>query len=155
MVEGPGQLKSLGRLMSSGRLVSRGRPASRGKVGLAFGAATAAAFGATAVADARKVRRDPARLLLAAPHEGRAIDVRGKDGTRLHCSVVGPEDAPTVVLVHGWTCRRDFWAPQLNALSDRYRLVAYDLRGHGRSGVPTDHNFSAEALGDDLAAVLD
>jgi pimeloyl-ACP methyl ester carboxylesterase len=68
--------------------------------------------------------------------------------------VLGPEDAPTVVLVHGWTCRREFWAAQLGALSDRFRLVTYDLRGHGRSEAPADRNFSSEALADDLSAVL-
>lgn len=120
--------------------------------GVAAGAA--ATLGVQAVVDARRVARDPARALLSDPAEGRKLDVRGADGTRLHVDVLGPEDAPTVVLVHGWTCCREFWAPQLNALSSRYRLVAFDLRGHGRSEAPQGGDFTPEALADDLAAVL-
>jgi pimeloyl-ACP methyl ester carboxylesterase len=119
------------------------------------GLGAAVALGIAAAVDARRVRRDPARLLLVDPPEGRKVDVRSADGTRLHCDVLGPEGAPSVVLIHGWTCCREFWAPQLSALSDRYRVVAYDLRGHGRSGAPEGGDFSAEALADDVAAVLE
>jgi pimeloyl-ACP methyl ester carboxylesterase len=128
---------------------------SRMLLGRTLGVGAAAALGVTALVDARRVAHDPARLLLADPPEGRKLDVCGADGTRLHCDVLGPEDAPTVVLVHGWTCCREFWAPQLTALAGRYRVVAYDLRGHGRSAAPEGGDFSAEALADDLAAVLD
>jgi pimeloyl-ACP methyl ester carboxylesterase len=128
--------------------------ASRRRPGVAAGLGVAALLAGQAVVDARRVRRDPARALLADPPEGRKVDVRGTDGTRLHVDVLGPEDAPTVVLVHGWTCRREFWAPQLNALADRYRLVTYDQRGHGRSERPRGGDFTPEALGDDLEAVL-
>lgn len=117
-------------------------------------AGTAALIGAQAVVDARRVARDPSRALLSDPAEGRKLDVRGADGTRLHVDVLGPDDAPTVVLVHGWTCCREFWAPQLNTMSSRYRLVAFDLRGHGRSEAPQGGDFTPEALADDLAAVL-
>jgi pimeloyl-ACP methyl ester carboxylesterase len=122
--------------------------------GIAVGFGLAALLAGQAVVDSRRVRRDPARELLTEPPEGRKVDVRGADGTRLHVDVLGPDDAPTVVLVHGWTCRREFWAPQLNTLADRYRIVAYDLRGHGRSETPRSGDFSPDALGDDLEAVL-
>jgi pimeloyl-ACP methyl ester carboxylesterase len=131
-------------------------------LGAGFGVAAALAFGAASAVDARRIRRDPSSRLLADPPEGRKLDVRGADGTELHCDVLGPRrapsdgsDAPTVVLVHGWTCCREFWAPQLNELSERYRVVAYDLRGHGRSAAPQGGDFSPEALADDLAAVLE
>lgn len=120
----------------------------------AVGLGLAGLLAGQALVDARRVRRDPARLMLAEPPEGRKVDVRGADGTRLHTDVLGPEDAPTVVLVHGWTCRREFWAAQLNTLADRYRLVTYDLRGHGRSETPRSGDFTPDALGDDLEAVL-
>jgi pimeloyl-ACP methyl ester carboxylesterase len=128
---------------------------TRRGLALALGLGSAAALGAVAVADARRVANDPARVWLTPPPEGRSLDVRSADGTRLHCDVLGPDDAPTVVLIHGWTCRREFWAPQLNTLAGRHRLVAYDLRGHGRSEAPHGGDFSAEALADDLAAVLE
>lgn len=120
----------------------------------AVGLGAAGALAATAMRDRRAVDADPAKVWLTDPVEGRKLDVRSADGTRLHVDVLGADDAPPVVLVHGWTCCREFWAPQLNTLSDRYRLIAYDLRGHGRSEAPKGGDFSAEALADDLSAVL-
>src|SRR4051795_5062744 len=66
---------------------------------LALGVAAAGAMAAVAARDARAVANDPARVWLTDPPEGRKLDVRGSDGTRLHVDVLGPEDAPTVVLV--------------------------------------------------------
>jgi len=56
---------------------------------------------------------------------------RTKDGTAydLH----GPVDAPVVVLIHGLGLCRDLWSPHLDALSQRYRVINYDLYGHGDS----------------------
>lgn len=140
--------------------VARSARAHPARSGLGLGAALL--YGAAAAVDARNIRRDPMSKLLADPPEGRKLEVRGADGTELHCDVLGPRrkpaggrNAPTVVLVHGWTCRREFWAPQLNALSEHYRVVAYDLRGHGRSAAPKGGDFSPDALADDLAAVLE
>ncbi|UOE21836.1 alpha/beta hydrolase [Thermobifida halotolerans] len=72
----------------------------------------------------------------------------------LHAEVHGPDDAPTVVLSHGWTCSTLFWAPVLRALGPRFRVVLYDQRGHGRSETPRRGGYSATALADDLCAVL-
>jgi len=47
--------------------------------------------------------------------------------------VFGPDGAPTLVLVHGWTCALRFWTYQLRDLADTLRIVAFDLRGHGHS----------------------
>src|SRR4051794_31663848 len=107
------QLAALGRRHASLAL-------DRRHASLALGVAAAGAMAAVAARDARAVANDPARGWLTDPPEGRKLDVRGSDGTRLHVDVLGPEDAPTVVLVHGWTCCREFWAPQLNTLADRY-----------------------------------
>ena len=46
--------------------------------------------------------------------------------------VAGPADAPPVVLVHGTVFNRTMWAPQRDALSEEYRVVAPDLPGHGQ-----------------------
>ncbi|MGW2371182.1 MULTISPECIES: alpha/beta fold hydrolase [Kitasatospora] len=83
------------------------------------------------------------------------LSVRSADGIRLHVEVHGRPGAPTVVLSHGWTCSTAFWAPVIRQLADRYRVVAYDQRGHGHSEIPPSRaRYSTRALAEDLAAVL-
>jgi predicted acyl esterase len=41
---------------------------------------------------------------------GRVVDVRSKDGVRLHAEVFGPDDGYPVVLAHGITCAIQVWA---------------------------------------------
>lgn len=53
-----------------------------------------------------------------------------RSGTR-GVDVAGPPDAPPIVFVHGAVLTRKMWAPQREALSDEYRVVALDLPGHG------------------------
>lgn len=59
-----------------------------------------------------------------------------------------------IVLLHGVTLRSDVWAPQFHQLTDRYRVIAVDLRGHGRS-VPGTAGFGLTRLGADLATLLE
>src|SRR5262249_23968234 len=66
----------------------------------------------------------------------------------------GPPDAPAVVLVHGWLCTAKIWTRQIQALRTDHRLLAYDMRGHGRSSLVRDGVFSIEALADDLEDVV-
>ncbi|MFE6747560.1 alpha/beta fold hydrolase [Kitasatospora purpeofusca] len=95
----------------------------------------------------------PADCLQPVPAE--ELAVRSADGTRLHVEVHGQPGAPTVVLAHGWTCTTHFWAPVIHRLADRYRVVVYDQRGHGRSEIPSSRaRYSTRALAEDLAAVL-
>ncbi|QXQ15637.1 alpha/beta hydrolase [Skermania piniformis] len=75
------------------------------------------------------------------------------DGAALRVHIYGAADAPTVVLSHGWTCSIEFWYPQINALAERFRVVAYDQRGHGGSSVGR-RRFGSDVLADDFAAVL-
>ncbi|MEU3791851.1 alpha/beta hydrolase [Streptomyces fructofermentans] len=88
----------------------------------------------------------------APPAAGRELTAESADGARIHVEVHGPEDAPAVVLAHGWTCSTAFWAAQIRDLAVDHRVVAYDQRGHGRS--PSSPACSTEALADDLEAVL-
>ncbi|MGC4997991.1 MULTISPECIES: alpha/beta fold hydrolase [unclassified Streptomyces] len=82
----------------------------------------------------------------------RTLEVTSTGGARLHVEVHGPEDAPPVVLSHGWTCSTAFWAAQIRELARDHRVIAYDQRGHGRS--PYSPACSTDALADDLEAVL-
>ncbi|MDT5130167.1 MAG: hypothetical protein QOH54_5811 [Mycobacterium sp.] len=90
---------------------------------------------------------------------GRVVDVRSSDGTRLHTEVFGPEDGYPIVLAHGITCAIRVWANQIADLSTDYRVIAFDHRGHGRSGVPplrgNRSNYGLDFLAADLDAVLD
>jgi pimeloyl-ACP methyl ester carboxylesterase len=84
------------------------------------------------------------------------MDVRSKDGVRLHTEVFGPEDGYPVVLAHGITCAIRVWAHQIADLARDHRVIAYDHRGHGRSGVPPRRGgYSLDYLAADLDAVLD
>lgn len=51
----------------------------------------------------------------------------------LSYEIVGPLDAPEIVLIHGITESRHSWRPIIDRLSERYRVLAVDLRGHGES----------------------
>ena len=117
--------------------------------------ATVAVWEAARQRDLRRVERDPNHELLFDVPRGELLDVVSRDGTRLRAELFGPADAPPLVLVHGWTCARRFWTLQLHALADRYRIVTYDLRGHGDSGDPVNADFSTDALAEDLQAVLE
>jgi pimeloyl-ACP methyl ester carboxylesterase len=56
------------------------------------------------------------------------VEVRG---ARLRVRTAG--NGPAVLFVHGWAIDLDMWTPQFAALSDRYRLIAFDRRGFGHS----------------------
>ncbi|OBJ02444.1 chloroperoxidase [Mycobacterium sp. 1482292.6] len=83
------------------------------------------------------------------------VTVRAADGTRLHAEVFGPPDGYPIVLTHGITCAIRAWAYQIADLSHDYRVIAFDHRGHGRSGVPRANNYSIKHLASDLDSVLD
>jgi len=82
-------------------------------------------------------------------------DVHSFDGTRLTVLSSGPPDAPCIVLIHGLSLSHEIWVAQHTALSSRYRVTAVDLRGHGDSDDAVNGDYSTEALGADVAAVLD
>ncbi|MFI1782405.1 alpha/beta fold hydrolase [Streptomyces rubiginosohelvolus] len=82
------------------------------------------------------------------------LTVRSADGARIHVELHGPEDAPAVVLAHGWTCNTRFWDAQIRDLAADHRVIAYDQRGHGLTPEPGPGGYSTNALADDLEAVL-
>src|ERR1043165_667584 len=54
----------------------------------------------------------------------------------VHRTIEGPQDAPVLVLSGSVGSTLDMWQPQRHALSDEYRVLSYDHRGHGKSPVP-------------------
>ena len=78
----------------------------------------------------------------------------GRDGVRLHYEVHG--GGPTVLLTHGFTLTSGMWQRQVEALSDRYRVVTWDVRGHGQSDYPGEPaRYSVAHTVADMAALLD
>lgn len=76
------------------------------------------------------------------------------NGTDLVCQVDGPGDAPVLVLNHTLATSRAMWRAQVAHFSPRYRVVSFDMRGHGESAAP-DFPYSLEMLADDVVGVLD
>ncbi len=66
------------------------------------------------------------------------IDSRRRPDHWLHVCEVGHRQQDTVLMVHGAAGNWRNFLPQMKAMSDRYRIVAVDLRGHGRSPWPDD-----------------
>ena len=67
----------------------------------------------------------------------------------------GPEDAPVVVLIHGLGMTRDStWGPIARLLAARFRVLTYDLNGHGETPLP-DQVPSLTTLSGQLVALLD
>lgn len=84
--------------------------------------------------------------------------VTAPDGVTLAVQESGNPSGPTVVLIHGLLGSRLNWDAQINsALLQRYRIITYDLRGHGLSGKPagTDAYRDGRRWADDLAAVIE
>jgi len=101
-----------------------------------------------------RAARAPHSLPVALP-PSRTVEVRSADGTRLHTEVFGPEDGYPIVLAHGITCAIRVWAYQIAELAGDFRVIAFDHRGHGRSGIPRRGGYSLSHLAADVDAVLD
>ncbi|OBH00355.1 MULTISPECIES: alpha/beta fold hydrolase [unclassified Mycobacterium] len=104
----------------------------------------------SAVSSSRTSERLPGEL-----PPGRAVTVRAADGTPLHAEVFGPPEGYPIVLTHGITCAIRAWAHQIRGLATDYRVIAFDHRGHGRSGVPRRGGYSLKHLASDLNSVLE
>ena len=59
-----------------------------------------------------------------------------------------------LVFIHGWTCDSHDWSWQLAQFADSNRVIAFDLRGHGRSSAPPD-GYEVAQLASDVAELLD
>ena len=66
----------------------------------------------------------------------------------------GPKDAPPVIFIHGFPFDKSMWDGQLDALGDKNRCIAYDIRGYGQTE-SGDEDFSIELFADDLDRFMD
>ena len=76
------------------------------------------------------------------------------DGIRLHYQDIGRHGAPVVLLIQGLGADKNGWIAQRPALMLRYRVIAFDNRGAGRSDKPFGP-YTLEQMADDAVAVLD
>lgn len=78
-------------------------------------------------------------------------------GIELCVAELGDPARPTVVLVHGYPDSKEVWSEVARRLADRFHVVLYDVRGHGRSTTPKPlrGGFTLEKLTDDFLAVAD
>jgi pimeloyl-ACP methyl ester carboxylesterase len=77
-----------------------------------------------------------------------------RDGVNIHYEVHGT--GPALLLTHGYSSTSAMWRGQIAALSERHRLVLWDMRGHGQSDYPDNPEAYSEALTvADMAALLD
>ena len=75
------------------------------------------------------------------------------NGIETYYELHGKDGAPWLTLSHSLACSTRMWDPQIEALKSRYRILAYDTRGHGESMAPAGA-YTLEQLADDLHALL-
>jgi 3-oxoadipate enol-lactonase len=81
-------------------------------------------------------------------------EIKTDDGCTIHVQVEGPDRAPVLMLSNSLGTNLHMWDGQVGPFTQRFRLVRYDRRGHGRSSVPKGP-YTMERLGRDVLAVLD
>lgn len=127
-----------------------------GAAGVAAAAAGAAGLG---VRHSRRPRL-PEDVPLLECRPTRTLTAAASDGTVLHVEIDEPtepaEGAPTLVLAHGFCLDASGWCFQRHALvGEGYRVVTYDQRGHGQSGIGERDRSTIDQLGRDLRTVID
>ncbi|HTQ78021.1 MAG TPA: 3-oxoadipate enol-lactonase, partial [Burkholderiales bacterium] len=75
------------------------------------------------------------------------------NGIGINYEAYGREGAPWLVLSHSLACSMRMWDPQIASFKDRYRVLAFDTRGHGGSEAPTGP-YTLEMLADDVHSLF-
>jgi pimeloyl-ACP methyl ester carboxylesterase len=77
-----------------------------------------------------------------------------RDGVSIYYESHG--DGPAILLSHGYSATCRMWDGQIAALKDRWRVIVWDMRGHGESDYPQDQSLYSEAATvGDMKAILD
>lgn len=77
-----------------------------------------------------------------------------KNDLKLFYSLHGEASNPPFLLVHGWTCDSTDWSFTIPALSQKYYVITFDLRGHGHSSAPESASYTIKDFTDDAVAIL-
>jgi pimeloyl-ACP methyl ester carboxylesterase len=76
-----------------------------------------------------------------------------RDGVKIYYEDHG--SGTPILLSHGYSATSRMWQGQVAALKDKYRIITWDMRGHGESDSPADQSqYSEAATVDDMAAIL-
>lgn len=78
---------------------------------------------------------------------------RRSDGVMTGYCLEGPVNAPVVMFSNGLAMTTAMWAPQVTHFAGRFRVLRYDVRGHG-STMPTPPPYRLERLADDVIHLL-
>ncbi|HKU47683.1 MAG TPA: 3-oxoadipate enol-lactonase [Burkholderiales bacterium] len=76
------------------------------------------------------------------------------NGIEIHYELHGREGAPWLVLSHSLACSGRMWDPQVEAFKDSYRILNYDMRGHGQTEAPKGA-YTLDMLADDVLRLMD
>lgn len=77
------------------------------------------------------------------------------NGIDIACDVAGGEgEGPWLILAHSLATHRGLWQPQIAALRDHFRILSFDMRGHGASTAP-EGAYSFEQLAADVVGLMD
>jgi 3-oxoadipate enol-lactonase len=75
------------------------------------------------------------------------------NGIDTYYEIHGKQGAPWLAFSHSLACSLRMWEAQIDAFKDRFRILAYDTRGHGKSAAPAGP-YTLEAMADDLRALV-
>jgi 3-oxoadipate enol-lactonase len=76
------------------------------------------------------------------------------NGIEIHYEIHGKEGAPWLVLSHSLACAGPMWDPQVEAFQSKFRILNYDMRGHGQSEAPQGA-YTLDMLADDVLSLMD
>ncbi len=77
------------------------------------------------------------------------------NGIEMAYRIDGPDNGPVVVMSNSLMSSLEMWDDTIVGLTDKYRVVRYDTRGHGRTEVTSPGPYSIPMLGADLIALMD
>jgi 3-oxoadipate enol-lactonase len=75
------------------------------------------------------------------------------NGIEINYEVSGKEGAPWLVLSHSLACTVRMWDPQVETFKDRFRILNYDMRGHGATSAPQGP-YTLDMLAEDVLGLL-
>ena len=76
------------------------------------------------------------------------------DGSEIQVEFYGSDQAPALILTHGWGPNSTVWYYAKKQLTDQFRVIVWDLPGLGKSKKPSNRDYSLEKYARDLDAVL-